>query len=291
VTPSVSVIVPVFNGERFLAEAIASAVGQTFEDLEVIVVDDGSTDATPAIIAGFGDRIRWARQANEGVAAARNRGHAMARGRYVAFLDADDVWLPEKIERQVACVETGPRFGAVGCGLFVTDERLNIRGRIIPSPCTLSDLLLFRGNGGLNAGTVLFRKAAIDEVGGFDPDLFICEDLDLAIRVMERAEVTCLAEPLMLYRQHGANIHGQLRRWETNLRRMLDRTFARPRWATQADLHRESFSRMYMMLAGSYWQAGEVRHAIRCGLLGVRWNPRSATRLLNLLHGRPRAGR
>jgi glycosyltransferase involved in cell wall biosynthesis len=132
VIPAVSVIIPVFNGERFLSQAIASAIDQTFSDLETIVVDDGSTDTTPAIAGGFGSRVRYVRQTNQGVAAARDTGLAMARGTYVAFLDADDVWLPEKIERQITCAERDRRLAAVGCGFFVTDERLNVREEIIP---------------------------------------------------------------------------------------------------------------------------------------------------------------
>jgi glycosyltransferase involved in cell wall biosynthesis len=289
VIPAVSVIIPVFNGERFLSPAIASALDQTFADLEVIVVDDGSTDTTPAIAGGFGSRVRYVPQSNQGVAAARNTGLAMARGTYVAFLDADDVWLPEKIERQITCAERDRRLAAVGCGFFVTDERLNVREQIIPAPCSLTDLLLFRSNGGLNAGTAFLRKADVDAVGGFDPDLFICEDLDLAIRVMERGDASCVPEALLLYRQHEANIHHRLGRWETNLRRMLDKTFARPRWTEHTALRRLALANMYMMLAGSYWHAMDPRNALRCGVVSLGWNPRLCAHLLGLLRRRIRA--
>jgi glycosyltransferase involved in cell wall biosynthesis len=289
VTPAVSVVIPVFNGARFLAEAVDSVLAQTFADLEIIVVDDGSTDATPAVAEGFGSRLRYVRQANRGVAAARNTGLGMAAGTYVAFLDADDVWLPRKIERQIGCAEREPRLAAIGCGHFLTDERLNVREPVIPSPCDLSDLVLFKSNGGLFPGALFARKAEVDAVGGFDPDLFICEDLDLAIRVMERADVTCLPEALLLYRQHDANIHHRLGRWETNLRRMLDKTFARPRWRAQRALRRRAFANMYMMLAGSYWQAADRRNAIRCGVVGVSWDPRLGARPFAVLLRRVRA--
>jgi glycosyltransferase involved in cell wall biosynthesis len=100
-TPLVSCIVPVFNGERYLAEALDSVLGQTYRALEVIVVDDGSTDGTPAVVRTFGARVRCVTQPNAGLAAARNRGLAAATAELVAFLDADDLWLPEKIACQM----------------------------------------------------------------------------------------------------------------------------------------------------------------------------------------------
>lgn len=98
----VSCIIPVFNGERFLAEAIKSILGQTYRNVEVIVVDDGSTDDTPSIVAGFGDSVTYIHQENAGPATARNRGIQEARGQFIAFLDADDVWREDKLEKQIA---------------------------------------------------------------------------------------------------------------------------------------------------------------------------------------------
>src|SRR5436190_1570422 len=100
--PQVSVIVPAFNAGRTISAALASVFAQTYRDFEVIVVDDGSTDDTAARIAEWGDRVLYVRQPNGGPARARNTGIGRSRGRLVAFLDADDVWLPEKLERQVA---------------------------------------------------------------------------------------------------------------------------------------------------------------------------------------------
>lgn len=106
--PLVSCIVPVFNGERFLAEAIGSILGQTYRNLEVIVVDDGSTDDTASIVAGFGDSVRYIRQANAGPATARNRGIRDAHGDFIAFLDADDLWHEDKLEQQLARFRVRP---------------------------------------------------------------------------------------------------------------------------------------------------------------------------------------
>jgi glycosyltransferase involved in cell wall biosynthesis len=101
----ISCIVPVFNGERYLGEAIDSILAQTYRPVEIIVVDDGSTDGTAAVAARYGDRIRYVRQNNGGAPTARNLGLSVAMGEFVAFLDSDDLWHPEKLQRQMACFE------------------------------------------------------------------------------------------------------------------------------------------------------------------------------------------
>ena len=106
--PRVSVVIPTYNRAGTVGRAIASALAQTDQDREIIVVDDGSTDATAAVVARLGDAVRYVRQENRGVAAARNRGIREARGAYVAFLDSDDEWLPEKLDRQVTVLEREP---------------------------------------------------------------------------------------------------------------------------------------------------------------------------------------
>lgn len=99
--PLISCIVPVYNGELYLREAIDSILAQTYRPLEIIVVDDGSTDATPDVVAGYGDRLRYIRQPNAGPGAARNHGLNLAQGEFIAFLDADDLWHPDKLARQM----------------------------------------------------------------------------------------------------------------------------------------------------------------------------------------------
>src|SRR5262245_64311987 len=107
----VSCIVPVHNGERYLAQAIQSIIGQTYSSLEIIIADDGSTDGTRDVAAGFGGRIQYLHQLNSGAASARNLGLRGANGEFVAFLDADDLWLPEKLERQMKCFMARPELG------------------------------------------------------------------------------------------------------------------------------------------------------------------------------------
>src|SRR3989441_12309052 len=113
--PYVSVVIPVYNGERYLADAIQSVRDQTYQNFEVIVVDDGSTDGSAEVAQSFGEAIRYVHQANGGVCKARNTGMAVARGGYLAFLDQDDLWLPDKLATQVAYLDSHPEVGAVYC--------------------------------------------------------------------------------------------------------------------------------------------------------------------------------
>src|SRR5712692_4293853 len=115
-SPTVSVVIPVYNGERYLAEAISSVLDQTYKNFELIVVDDGSTDQSAAVVRSFtDDRIRYLYQSNGGASKARNLGVAASRGTVIAFLDSDDVWLPHKLERQIDCLASHKDVGAVYC--------------------------------------------------------------------------------------------------------------------------------------------------------------------------------
>src|SRR2546425_10651809 len=122
-TPScVSVVIPVYNGEQYLADAIQSVRDQTYQNVEVIVVDDGSTDESADVAKKFGEAIRYVHQSNGGVGKARNTGIAAARGAYLAFLDQDDLWLPDKLAVQVAYLDSHPEMGAVYCQCQVMEN-------------------------------------------------------------------------------------------------------------------------------------------------------------------------
>ncbi|WP_445240421.1 glycosyltransferase family 2 protein [Microcoleus vaginatus] len=108
-TPLISVIIPAYNGDRYIVQAVESALGQTFNNLEIIVVDDGSTDRTQQVLQPYLDRIRYIYQKNQGVGVARNQACQLARGKFLAFLDADDYFLPSKLEKQIACFDADPR--------------------------------------------------------------------------------------------------------------------------------------------------------------------------------------
>jgi glycosyltransferase involved in cell wall biosynthesis len=202
-------VIPVYNGERFLAEAIESALSQTYPAIELIVVDDGSTDGTPVVIERFGTSVQSLQQENTGVSNARNAGIAIARGDLIALLDADDIWLPDKIDRQVGALRAHPQAGLVFCGYTVVDEDLRPRFRV-PAPRArrrIERALALDAWGIGFACTAMVPKAVIEQIGGFSSDLSTSADLEFSVRVASRYLVVALREPLALYRTHSGQMH------------------------------------------------------------------------------------
>lgn len=183
----VSAIIPTYNRRELVVHAVGTVLAQTMPVAEIIVVDDGSTDGTEAALReAFGDRIVYVRQANAGVSAARNRGLALARGRYLALLDSDDEWLPEKTARQVEWLEAHPDFGMVLCDVARTDadrrpvDRLE-RRRLTPEDGWVLKWALLEP--ALAPVSALFRREVFERTGGFDESLRTAEDLDFHLRV------------------------------------------------------------------------------------------------------------
>jgi glycosyltransferase involved in cell wall biosynthesis len=196
-SPAVSVVIPVYNGARFLGEALASALGQDLPPLEVIVVDDGSTDATAAVAAGFAG-VTYLRQENAGVAVARNTGIAAARGELIALLDADDVWLPEKLRLQAEHLAAHPDEGTV-CAHY---ENFLVPGTSRPAWMTERQLAEPQVGGISN---FVARAEAFRRVGAFDPR--DPSDIDWGLRA-RAAGVTMGVVPRVLYRRrvHAGNM-------------------------------------------------------------------------------------
>jgi len=195
----VSVIIPAYNAAAFVREAVDSALAQTHPDIEVIVVDDSSTDDTPQVLAEYGDRIRVHRQPNGGVAAARNAGARLATGEWVAFLDADDVWAPEKTAAQLAGSSAAWvysdrfNFGERGAfPQFQSDNTLMTAGDVFVD-------LLLRGNF-ITVSSVMMRTALFAQTQGFYAQKGGCEDWDLWLRVSQTHAVGYVAQPLVGYR-------------------------------------------------------------------------------------------
>ena len=197
--PLVSVIIPAYNAETYIREALHSALRQTYDALEVLVVDDGSQDGTADVVrelAASDQRIRLLQQENGGVAAARNYGLEHARGEYIAPLDADDLFYPRKLEAQVARMEAGgERMGMVYCWWISMDRHGRVFGGASPWHIEgdVYERLLYVNFVG-NASVPLFRRSALEEVGGYDESLRArggqgCEDWELSLRVAEQYEV------------------------------------------------------------------------------------------------------
>ena len=196
--PEVSVIIPAYNAERFLQEAIDSVLRQTHRDFEVIVVDDGSSDGTARIAAGF-PTVRYVHQANRGASAARNHGARLASGKYLAFLDADDAWHPCKLEHQLRALKEHPE--SVFCHTLLTrDPDVAKGGDSPPLHYVLRpDLSATFLDPYLCPSSVMVLREAFERVGGFDEDLPIAEDVDLFLRVLVSAPVVVTVDRPMVF--------------------------------------------------------------------------------------------
>lgn len=211
--PLVSIIIPVYNGEDYLRDAIDSVLAQTYPNYELIVVDDGSTDSTASIAQSFGLRLAYVYQENGGAASAFNHGLRLAQGEYIAWLSHDDVYLPQKLQRQVGLLEAQPQFGAC----FTYYYQINAAGETIremrsawyPRDQMLRELMrhIF-----LNFGTVMFRRSCIEEVGYLDECMGYAQDAQMLIRLQRRFELGLIPEFLLMARVHpaaGSAIHAQ----------------------------------------------------------------------------------
>ena len=209
--PLVSVIIAAYNAAPFIAETCRSAMRQTYPHLEIIVVDDGSTDDTSQVVATLAEpRIRLIRQENRGVAAARNRAIADAFGEFIAPLDADDVWDPTKIDQEVRAIEAaGPEAGLAYCWWAWIDAQGRVLDRS-PRWQVEGDVLerLVEVNFTGNASVPLYRRSVLDRVGGYDESLRDrqcqgCEDWDLALRVAGVSRVAVVHAVLVGYRRRS----------------------------------------------------------------------------------------
>ena len=215
-SPLVSVILPAYNAEIFISETLHSILAQTYSNFEILIVDDGSRDCTSAIVEKFARddrRIKFLRQTNQGVAAARNLAIQESRGEYIAPIDADDIWFPTKLEKQVACLEAaGPRSGVAYTWCVSIDEKGRCLG--LGPKCDLDgevyQSLVLRNFIG-NASVPMFRRNFLQQVGGYNADLRLqnaqgCEDWEICLRLAEVCEFCVVHEYLTAYRCYNLSM-------------------------------------------------------------------------------------
>lgn len=274
-SPLVSVIIPAYNAERFIERTLHSVFEQTYQNLEIIVVDDGSTDSTASIIEQMAcgdDRITLIQQENQGVVAARNHAISRAQGRYVAPLDNDDIWLPRKIERQVRAMEAaGERAGFAYTWWIALDEEDRITGssnRWRLSGDIFAPLLFDNFIG--NASIPLIRRAALEQTGYYEE--LGCEDYDLTLRLAAEFDVVAVPYFLTGYR----HVTGGLSSYHNRNGRAFDSMLAklRRRYPDLPDrLFNWSRSRFYQHLTAVSYNLGDFRGALQWGLRAIRWDP------------------
>lgn len=207
--PKVSVITAAYNHAKFVRQMAESVQAQTFRDFEHIVVDDGSTDGTADVLKSFGNEIIYVRENNRGTQAARNTALQISSGDYIALLDSDDVWLPEKLERQMKVFAEFQDAGLVYSFAYMIDSEGNVGndGKPFGKPVahgrdTLKEIMI---QNPVPALTAVFHRRWIRELGGFDESLEVAADWDLWLRIAAHGPVNCVQEPLALYRLHQSN--------------------------------------------------------------------------------------
>jgi glycosyltransferase involved in cell wall biosynthesis len=281
--PAVSVVIPAFNAERTIAGTIRSVVAQTFGDLEIVVVDDGSADGTARAAASVADgRIRVLTQANGGAASARNTGITAARGEFVAFLDADDLWLAHKLERQVSLLRADPQAEAVQTSVYFVDDELRPLGvgECVDAGDDLERCLQFFNLPGF-CSAAMVRRATFFEIGMFDRALVILEDWDLALRLARRKSLRSIAEPLVLYRVHPGNRSRNAQIHVAPGELVLRRLFTDPALPPEVRrLRRRAYGAFYRMLAGGYVRAGSLGTALLWATRAATQDPRQLAYIL-----------
>jgi glycosyltransferase involved in cell wall biosynthesis len=225
--PTVSVLMPVYNVERYVAEATESILSQTYEDFEFIVVDDGSTDASLDILQNYtrqDKRIRLTSRPNTGLVGALNDGLTAARGQFLARMDADDVSLPERLEKQVEYLEQHPKVVGVGCRVMFTDpEGLPLRCMVDWFAHDEIEAELLRGGQGIVGAAATMRREALVAVGGYRQECNTLEDLDMSLRIGEKEELANLRGVFYCYRQRFGSI---CRTQGAEQRRLIDGVLA-----------------------------------------------------------------
>lgn len=265
----VSVIIPNFNYGRFIGETIESALAQTYSNIEVIVADDGSTDDSVEVIRHYGDRVKLVRQNHEGVSSARNRAAAESTGGFLAFLDSDDIWQADKIEKQVRVFERDPEIGLVHCGYVdftesgqMLSQHLNgLEGKVDLEMLRYERPTILGGGSG-----VVVRRSVFERVGGFDTRMAGAEDWEFFYQAARISKVGFVPEVLMKYRLHPRNSHLDILRMEKAILKAYDKAFNINDDELRL-IRRQCYGKIHSVIAGSYFRAGQygpfVRHAVR----------------------------
>lgn len=273
---TVSVIIPTYNYGRFIGEAIESVLAQACPIAEIIVVDDGSSDGTAETVRQFGDQVKYFKQQNAGVCAARNKGVEISTGELIAFLDADDTWLPEKVEKQVAKFEEDTDIGLVHCGMREFDGetgetiRMHLEGKegwVANKLVLFEDAIVY-----VNGSMWMVRRDVFNDVGGFDTRLKNGEDWEFCLRVAMKYKVGFVAEPLVNYRNHGVGATKNIAEMERSTAIAWAKVFD-TKDAGLLKVRRRSYGNLHKALAGSYLQSGQYSGFVRNLIKSLWFNP------------------
>ena len=286
--PRISVVIPCFNGERYVEAAIRSVLAQEWPGIEIIVVDDGSTDRSAALVQATFPRVRVVQQLNQGVAAARNKGIEQAKGDWIAFLDADDIWLDGKLKRQWEQLRANPdvRMNYTAWKVWQSEDPTPPAAFVKQLQSRAGDSQYWAGPSGwvypallldcvVWTSTVLAHRSVFEEVGNFDSSMRVGEDYDFWLRASRVTQILRVPQPLALYRTHAASItkSAPTKNYQgIVIKRALDR------WAlTSPDGTSANRTEVYRVLArtwsdfgGMSLAAGKVAQAWHAGVMSIK---------------------
>ncbi|BAZ22456.1 putative glycosyl transferase [Kalymmatonema gypsitolerans NIES-4073] len=253
--PKVSVVIPAYNAVAYLLEAVESVLKQTFTDFEVLIVDDGSSDGTVEWVSQIKDpRVRLISQQNQGSSGARNTGITAALGEYIALLDADDIWEPTKLQKQVRYLEENPSVGLVDTWTVLIDQQGKSTGKVVVSYAEGDDvwkqLVQFKTVCCCDS-TPLIRRSCFETVGLFNRELPFLEDLDMWIRLASHYRFAVVKEPLVRYRQHPGSKSTNCQATLEAFRTIIEKAFESVP-AEVLPLRQRGYGRIHLYLA---WRA------------------------------------
>lgn len=253
----VSVIIPAYKAAQYIAETLRSVQAQTHQDWEIWVIDDGSPDDLGTVVQAFcaqDPRIQYHRQANAGVSNARNQGYHLAKGEYLAFLDADDVWLPDNLSSKLERFSQDPALGLVHSDAAVIDQNSQPTGEIKSGKegYILNDLLRWEETCIPAPSSILVKREVVEKVGGFEPSLSNAADFEFFFRVAKQYKIGRVPRVTWQYRVHGNNMHQNMALMERDELRSYELASQYHLFESEA-FRRECYANMYLILAASWW--------------------------------------
>ena len=284
-SPLVSVIIPAYNAEKYIERTIHSVLLQNYENIEIIVIDDGSTDNTATVVkklANEDKRLHYVHQQNGGVSSARNHGYKLSKGEYLAFLDADDIWLPNNVSKKLAHLQDNPDVGLVHSDAMVIDENDNSlnetkKGK---SGWILDDLLLWNGTCIPAPSSILVKREVVDSVGGFDTSLSTAADQEFFFRVAAKYKIGRVEEVTWQYRMHSQNMHSNIALMERDTLLSYQRATENNLFKSAA-FRRKCYSNMFIILSGSWYHDGKNKiKAVKYALKSIYKRPATMTKLM-----------
>jgi glycosyltransferase involved in cell wall biosynthesis len=254
-SPLISIIIPAYNSSRFIEETVFSVLAQTYKEFELLIVDDGSTDSQSEIvqkIAQQDSRVNCFYQQNKGVSAARNFGFSKSSGEYIAFLDSDDVWLPDNLKLKLDKFRLG-NYGLVHSDAIIIDENSDMTEEKLQGGegMILQDMLAWEGTRIPGPSSVLVKRMVIDEIGLFDENLSTSADQDFFFRIAARFEVGRVPEVTWKYRVHSGNMHSNISLMEKDVLYVYQKAYSNNLFKSEG-FARKCFAKMYLILAASW---------------------------------------